>query len=71
MSGNNVLVRPHEGRVVAGVCMGMANYSGLDVLVVRFLWLVFMGAGGARVLCYFLCWFFIPSEPAEVVLPKS
>ena len=47
------LVRPREGRKVAGVCMGMAEYFDLDVTLVRVVWLImafmtgvgFLGAG--------------------------
>ena len=38
MSGGNgteILVRPRKGRIVAGICAGIADYSGLDVTLVR------------------------------------
>ena len=37
MSGGNgteILVRPRKGRIVAGICAGIAGYSGLDVTLV-------------------------------------
>jgi phage shock protein C len=59
MARDNVLVRPQEGRYLAGVCMGVANYTGLDVLLVRIMWLIFFHVG---FILYLLLWFFIPSE---------
>ena len=38
MSGGNgtkILVRPRKGRIAAGICAGIAGYSGLDVTLVR------------------------------------
>ena len=32
------LVRPQKGRVLAGVCAGIADYLGIDPTVVRVLW---------------------------------
>jgi glyoxylase-like metal-dependent hydrolase (beta-lactamase superfamily II) len=38
MSGGNgtkILVRPRTGRILAGICAGIAGYSGVDVTLVR------------------------------------
>ena len=34
-SGTKVLVRKRDGRMVAGVCAGLADYFGSDVTLIR------------------------------------
>ena len=34
------LVRPREGRKIAGVCAGLAEYFDLDVTLIRMVWLI-------------------------------
>ena len=34
-NGTKILVRSQKGRMVAGICAGIADYSGLDVTLVR------------------------------------
>lgn len=56
------LVRPREGRWVAGVCTGVARYFGLDPTLIRVLWAIFACAGGGGILAYLVCWLVIPEE---------
>ncbi|KXK08864.1 MAG: Phage shock protein C [Microgenomates bacterium OLB22] len=57
------LVRPREGRVIAGVCIGLANHFDIDVTLVRILWVLALFPGGIPgILPYLLCWLIIPSE---------
>jgi phage shock protein C len=67
-NGTKVLVRSRNGRMVAGVCAGAAEYFGIDVTLVRAL--VAVITGGAGVLAYLAAWAIILSEgekasPAE------
>src|SRR5579863_5286361 len=34
------LVRPRQGRKIAGVCLGFAEYFDIDVTLVRLVWLI-------------------------------
>jgi len=62
-NGSNVLVRPRNGRMLAGVCAAFAGYFGLDVTLVRVIWaVVAVITGGAGVLAYLVAWIIIPSE---------
>lgn len=64
LRNGKVLVRPKDGRVIAGVCAGVADYLGLDVNLVRILaavLTVFTGGVGG-VLVYLLAWAVIPEE---------
>jgi phage shock protein C len=57
------LVRPKNGRVLAGVCAAFANYFNVDVTLVRIIWVILLLPGGLPgLLPYLLCWIIIPSE---------
>jgi phage shock protein C len=58
------LYRARQGRWLAGVAQGMADWSGLPVLLVRLLWFLALLPGGVPgVVIYLVCWFLIPKEP--------
>ena len=62
-SGSKVLARSRDGRMLAGVCAGLARYLGLDVTLVRVIWAaVSVITGGAGVLAYLAAWIIIPDE---------
>ena len=57
------LVRPKEGKVLGGVCAGIANYFNIDPVVVRVFWIFLLIPGGLPGLIpYILCWIIIPKE---------
>ena len=56
------LIRPRKGRVIAGVCAGVARHFGWSITALRLVWLLlflFAGAGG---LLYIILWIVIPNE---------
>jgi phage shock protein PspC (stress-responsive transcriptional regulator) len=57
------LVRPHEGRLIAGVCVGVADRFGWKPWTVRVLFLLSCLLPGPQVLLYLLLWAIVPSEP--------
>ncbi len=58
-----VLVRRREGRIIAGVCAGLADYLGMDVNLLRVLVaLVTLFTVGTGVLAYAIAWAVIPEE---------
>src|SRR5437868_2561452 len=57
------LVRPREGRKIAGVCLGFAEYFDLDVNLVRLVWLLASVMTVIGVLSYPIAWIVIPEEP--------
>ena len=62
-NGSKVLMRSRDGRMLAGVCAGVADYFGLDVTMVRVIWaVVSIITGGAGVLAYLAAWAIIPDE---------
>ena len=59
------LYRTREGRVVAGVCAGIAAYFGIDPTLVRLVFALFTIFGGAGVLLYLVAWIVIPEEDGD------
>ena len=57
------LVRPHAGRKIAGVALGVAEYFDLDVTLVRFVWVLVAVFGGCGILAYIVGWIVMPSDP--------
>jgi len=57
------LVRPREGRKIAGVCLGIAEYFDLDPTLIRLIWLVLDLGAGTGLLAYIIGWIVMPEEP--------
>src|SRR2546421_9688396 len=60
------LVRPREGRKIAGVCLGVAEYFDLDVTIVRLVWLIASVVTGVGLLSYPIAWIVMPEEPYKL-----
>ena len=61
--GTKVLVRKRDGRMVAGVCAGLADYFGSDVTLLRVIVAaIAVITGGAGILAYLVAWAIIPEE---------
>jgi phage shock protein PspC (stress-responsive transcriptional regulator) len=56
------LVRPREGRWIAGVCLAIARRFDLPPGRVRLAFVVSLLLPGPQVLLYVLLWILIPSE---------
>jgi signal transduction histidine kinase/phage shock protein PspC (stress-responsive transcriptional regulator) len=54
------LVRPTDGRVLAGVCRGIATHLGADVTVVRIVFVVLGVISGAGIIAYLFLWALTP-----------
>jgi phage shock protein PspC (stress-responsive transcriptional regulator) len=61
-SGGKRLLRSRDGRLVAGVCAGLAAYFGVDVNLVRLAFGVFTIFYGLGILCYLIAWAILPEE---------
>jgi phage shock protein PspC (stress-responsive transcriptional regulator) len=58
------LVRPRDGRRIAGVCAGIADRYGWDPTIVRLVAVLSVFLPGPQVLAYLILWLVIPSEDA-------
>ena len=61
-NGTKRLYRLRNGRVVAGVCAGLAAHFGIDPTLVRLVFVLFTVFGGFGVLLYLGAWIVIPEE---------
>lgn len=62
MESRNKIVRPRSEKKIAGVCQAFANFFGLDVSLIRVVWLLAVLLCGTGVLAYLICWLVIPEE---------
>jgi phage shock protein C len=76
LGGGKRLERKIEGRWLAGVCVGLADYLGVDPNLVRVIIAVLVLFGGFGALAYVLAWALVPEEGeptsiAEKLINKS
>ena len=58
----NQLIRPTEGRLLAGVCAGIANRFSTSVAAVRVVTLLGTVFFGLSIWVYIVLWILIPAE---------
>ncbi len=76
MNGNNGsgarrLLRIREGRMVAGVCTGLASYFGIDVNLVRLAFGVLTIFYGLGFLLYLIAWAILPEDGEDGSILES
>jgi phage shock protein C len=70
-SGTKRLYRIRDGRLVAGVCVGLAAYFGIDPTLVRLAFVFLTVFGGLGVLLYLGAWLVIPEETEGTSIAES
>lgn len=60
------LRRPQQGRKIAGVCAGVAEYLDTDPTLVRIVWAATILIGLSGIVAYLVAWVLIPEEPVPV-----
>jgi phage shock protein PspC (stress-responsive transcriptional regulator) len=60
---STALVRPRRGRVIAGVCAGIARRYGWSPWLVRLVFLVSCLLPGPQIVLYLAMWILVPKEP--------
>jgi phage shock protein C len=62
-NGQKKLIRPKDGRMIAGVCAGVGQFFGIDANLVRIVFAVLtVFSAGAAALVYLLAWVVVPEE---------
>ena len=69
--GRKRLVRPRQGRKIAGVCLGFAEYFDVDVTLVRVVWLIVAIMTCVGFIPYLIAWIVMPEEPLLISAPYS
>ncbi len=57
------LVRPRRGKLIAGVCAGIARRYGVSPTRVRLLFVVSLLLPGPQILLYLAGWILMPKAP--------
>ena len=68
------LTRSRAEAQIAGVCAGLANYLGVDVVLIRAAWVVFSIVPGAiigGVIAYVVAWLIVPESTEAVPVPHG
>ncbi len=61
------LYKASQGKMIDGVCAGIAEYFGVDVTIVRVFWAIFSCCGAAGILAYIICAVIMPRKPAGYI----
>ena len=56
------LYKIEEGKILDGVCGGIAEYFDLDPTLVRLLWVLFSACVGSGVVAYIICALVFPRK---------
>ncbi|WBB96478.1 MULTISPECIES: PspC domain-containing protein [unclassified Solwaraspora] len=56
------LVRPRDGRMIAGVCAGLGQRFGISAGMVRLIFLLSLLLPGTQVIIYLALWIVMPNE---------
>ena len=63
--GTAKLYRSKKDRYIAGVCGGLAQYTGIDSNLIRLLMVISAFIGGIGLIIYFAALFIVPENPDE------
>ncbi|MDX6311300.1 MAG: hypothetical protein QOF44_764 [Streptomyces sp.] len=58
----SALVRPRNGRMIAGVCAGLADRFGMSATTMRVIFVLSCLLPGPQFLVYLALWVLLPSE---------
>ena len=57
-----------KGKMLDGVCGGIAEYFNIDPTLVRLGWALISLAAGSGVIAYIVCAIIIPRKPKDVIV---
>ena len=60
------LYKIENGKMLCGVCGGIAEYFGIDPTLVRLAWMVLVFFAGTGILAYFIAALIIPDKSSVV-----
>ena len=65
------LYKIEEGKKIAGVCGGLAEYFNVDPTVIRLAWVVWCFLAGSGIIAYIIAAIIMPTKPKIVKDAKS
>ena len=60
------LFRKDQGKMLSGVCNGVADYFKVDPTLIRLGWVIFGCMGGSGILAYIIATLIIPSDTISI-----
>ena len=66
-AANKRLYRDENDKVLGGVCAGLANYFGIDVTIVRIIFVVLTISFGFGLIPYIIIWIAVPSSATKII----
>lgn len=69
-AGAKRLFRDENHKIIGGVCSGVANYFGIDMVVVRILFLILFFSFGFGIIPYIILWIAVPSSASTEIGSK-
>ncbi len=66
-TGARRLYRDENDKVLGGVCAGLANYFGIDIVIVRIIFVVLAISFGFGLIPYIILWIAVPSSSTKVI----
>jgi phage shock protein PspC (stress-responsive transcriptional regulator) len=69
--GRPPLRRAYHGRMLGGVCAGIADYLAVDTTIIRVAFAAFTFLGGAGIPVYLACLLLIPEEGTDQSIASS
>ncbi|HPY96396.1 MAG TPA: PspC domain-containing protein [Candidatus Cloacimonadota bacterium] len=61
-SSRRLIIRPREGRIIGGVCKGIADAFMFDVSIIRIALILTSLFFGSGIFIYLIVWIIVPSE---------
>lgn len=59
---NEKLYRSEEGRIIGGVCSGLAEYFKSDVWIIRIIFIISSFFGAVGIILYLILWVILPEK---------
>ena len=56
------LYRAEKRGTIAGICIGLEDYFGIDATIIRLIFVVLAFTAGPGILAYIVLWFVLPDE---------
>ncbi len=66
-TGARRLYRDENDKILGGVCAGLANYFGIDIVIVRIIFVVLAISFGFGLIPYIILWVAVPSSSTKVI----
>ena len=63
MDKEKKLYRVEEGKMIAGVCGGLAEYFNIDITLIRLAWVVLSLLAGSGIVAYIIAAIIMPPKP--------